>query len=112
VSAQPVRLPQNIAESAGQETGLMLVAVEKDSPADKGGLMLGDIVISLDGQAVRHMDDLMAALSGDRVGASVPVQVVRGGQTQDAHVTIGERESQSESGDEHGHGHRRGRWGE
>ncbi len=92
VSAQPVRLPQGIAESSGQETGLMLVAVEQGSPADKGGLLQGDVIISMDGQAVRHMDDLMAALSGDRVGAAVPVKIVRGGETQDKSVTIGERE--------------------
>ncbi|HVU12564.1 MAG TPA: trypsin-like peptidase domain-containing protein [Phototrophicaceae bacterium] len=92
VSAQPVRLPQGIAESAGQETGLMLVAVEQGSPADKGGLLQGDVVISMDGQAVRHMDDLMAALSGDRVGMAVSVKIVRGGETQDKSVTIGERE--------------------
>jgi S1-C subfamily serine protease len=88
VSAQPVRLPQGIAD---QETGLMLVSVEEDSPADKGGLLLGDIIISMGGQPVRHMDDLMAGLSGDRVGTTVPVQVVRGGQMQEFQVTIGER---------------------
>ncbi len=92
VSAQPVRLPQNIAESASQETGLMLAAVEPGSPADKGGLLLGDVIISMGGQSVRHMDDLMAALSGDRVGTAVAVQVVRGGQVQETQVTIGERE--------------------
>jgi len=92
VSAQPVRLSPAVTESSGQETGLMLVAVEAGSPADKGGLLLGDIIISMDGQSVRHMDDLMAGLTGDRVGSAVPVRVVRGGQTQDLQVTIGERE--------------------
>jgi S1-C subfamily serine protease len=92
VSAQPVRLPANLAGSVGQETGLLLVAVEADSPADRGGLLLGDTVVALDGQPVRHMDDLMALLSGDRVGRSVSARVVRGGQAQDLQVTIGERE--------------------
>ncbi len=116
VSAQPVRLPENIAASAEQETGLLLVAVEPGSPADQGGLLLGDVIIALDGQTVRHMDDLMAALSGDRVGMSVPVKVVRGGQAQDFQVTIGERESPGEQGGHggwHGGGRRRrGPWGE
>lgn len=92
VSAQPVRLPQNIAESSGQETGLMLAAVEPDSPAANGGLVLGDVIVAMGGQPVRHMDDLLAALSGDRVGTSVAVRVVRGGQAQELQVTIGERE--------------------
>jgi hypothetical protein len=38
------------------------------------------------------MDDLMSLLSGDRVGTAVPVRVVRGGETQDKSVTIGERD--------------------
>jgi S1-C subfamily serine protease len=92
VSAQPVRLPADIAESTGQETGLMLAAVEADSPAANGGLFLGDVIVTIDGQAVRHMDDLLAALSGDRAGVSVPVRVVRGGQAQELQVTIGERD--------------------
>jgi len=108
VSAQPVRLPENVAEGAAQETGLLLVAVEPGSPADQGGLLLGDVIITLDGQAVRQMDDLMASLNGDRVGASVPVRVVRGGQVQEFSVTIGEREAPS--GGREGHEGRRRRW--
>jgi S1-C subfamily serine protease len=91
VSAQPVRLSGNIASAAGQETGLMLVAVEDNSPADQGGLAMGDTIIAVDGASVRMMDDLMALLSGDRVGKTVPIKIVRGGQTQEAQVTIGER---------------------
>ncbi len=92
VSAQPVRLPANIAESAAQETGLMLVAVEPGSPADQGGLVLGDVIVSLAGQAIRQMDDLMSMLTGDRVGTAVAVKVVRGGEVTEKSVTIGEKD--------------------
>jgi S1-C subfamily serine protease len=92
VSAQPVRLPQNIAESVKQETGLLLVSVEQGSPADAGGLLLGDTLVAVDGESVRHMDDLMALLSSDRVGKTVSVRVLRGGQLQDIQVVIGERD--------------------
>jgi S1-C subfamily serine protease len=91
VGAQPVRLPEALAESLGQETGLLLVSVEPGSPADGAGLTLGDTIVALDGQAVRHMDELLALLGGDRVGASVPIGILRGGQTQELVVTIGER---------------------
>ena len=91
VSAQPVRLPEALAQEVGQETGLLLVDVEADSPAYQGGLLLGDTIVSLDGEAVHHMDDLLALLSGDRVGRAVPVRVVRGGQLHAMEVTIGER---------------------
>lgn len=92
VSAQPVRLPPNVVESVGQETGLLLISVEPNSPAEKGGLVLGDTLITLDGEKVRQMDDLMALLSGDRVGKSVTARVLRGGQPHETQVAIGERE--------------------
>jgi S1-C subfamily serine protease len=91
VSAQPVRLPESIASQVGQETGLMLMSVEPGSPADSGGLMMGDTLLALDGERVRQMDDLLALLSGDRVGKTVPILALRGGQQQTLNVTIGER---------------------
>lgn len=91
VGAQPVRLPAALGQQLGQETGLLLVSVEPDSPAERAGLLLGDTIVALDGQAVRHLDDLLALLSSDRIGRSVPVRIVRGGQMQELTVVIGER---------------------
>jgi S1-C subfamily serine protease len=92
LSAQPVRLPEAIAQSSGQPTGLLLMTVEPGSPADKGGLMLGDTLLALDNQRVGQMDDLMALLTGDRVGQNVPVRILRGGQVHELSVTVGERQ--------------------
>jgi S1-C subfamily serine protease len=92
VGAQPVRLPTAVAQQASQETGLLLVSVNPGSPADKAGLLLGDTIIHLDDHSVRSMDDLLLLLSGDRVGATVPVSIVRGGQVVELTVVIGERE--------------------
>ena len=91
VGAQPARLPGGPATQLGQETGLLLGSVEPGSPADRGGLFMGDTIVALDGQAVKQMDDLLALLSGDRVGKDVPVRIVRGGQMLDVMVTIGEQ---------------------
>lgn len=90
VKAQPVQLPTGIAAELGQETGLLLAGVEKDSPAERGGLLLGDTMVTFAGEPVRHMDDLLALLSGDRVGRAVAVRVVRGGQLHTVEVTVGE----------------------
>lgn len=90
VSAQPVRLPQNT--DAGQETGLLLISVEPGSPAEQGGLVLGDTLVAVDSEKVRHMDDLMALLGGERVGKTVTTRVLRGGQLQEFQVKIAERE--------------------
>jgi S1-C subfamily serine protease len=91
VGAQPVRLPSGLEQQLGQETGLLLVSVEPGSPADQGGLLLGDTIVALDGQPVRHMDDLLALLSSDRVGETLPVRIVRSGQVQELKVVVGER---------------------
>jgi S1-C subfamily serine protease len=92
VGVQPARLPEKLAEELDQESGALIVSVEPDSPADKGGLFLGDTVISLDGQPVADLEDLLGTLTGDRVGKQVAVRIVRGGQVQEVSVTIGERE--------------------
>jgi len=91
VGTQPARLSEGLAKQLGQETGLLLVSVEPGSPAEQGGLFMGDTIVAFDGQAVRHHDDLLGHLAGDRVGASLPVRIVRGGQVQELHVVVGER---------------------
>jgi S1-C subfamily serine protease len=91
VGIQPARLSEALAEQLGQKTGLLLVSVEPGSPAESGGLYMGDTIVALDGQPVRHHDDLLGLLSGDRVGKSVPVRIVRGGQVQEVTVNVGER---------------------
>lgn len=91
VSTQPVRLPAALSQQLGQETGLLLAAVEPGSPAEQGGLLLGDTIVALAGTAVRHHDDLLALLSADRVGATVKVSLIRGGQVQQIEVVVGER---------------------
>ncbi len=91
VGAQPARLPDVLAQQLNQETGLLVVSVEPGGPADKAGLFMGDTLVTLGGQPIRHLDDLLATLSGDRIGATVPARVVRGGEPRDLNVVIGER---------------------
>ena len=91
VGAQPARLPAGLADRLGQETGLLLISVEPDSPAEKGGLLMGDTVVAIDEQPTRHVDDLLGFLSGDRVGASAKIDIVRGGAVKDLTVVIGEQ---------------------
>lgn len=92
ISSQPVYLPEAQRAGREQETGLLIVRVDKDTPAENGGLLLGDILVALDSQPVNDVDDLQALLSGDRVGNPIPVEVIRGGQVQTITVTIGQRD--------------------
>ncbi len=98
VGAQPARLPAGIAEQLGQEVGLLLVSIEPGSPADKGGLVLGDTIVAMDGQPVRHLDDLQAGLTGDHVGQPVALRLLRAGQLQEVKVVVGDREQAGRTG--------------
>lgn len=93
IGTQPVALPASMRSSLtlAQETGLLVVTVEAEGPADRAGLLLGDILIGLGGAPIADIDDLQAQLAGDRVGTAMPARLIRGGQIQDVVVTIGER---------------------
>jgi S1-C subfamily serine protease len=91
ISSQAVELPESQRAGREQESGLLVVRVEEGSPAAQGGLLLGDILVGLDGQSIADIDDLQALLVGDRVGRAVPVEVIRGGTLQTVQVTIGQR---------------------
>jgi S1-C subfamily serine protease len=91
VGIQPVRLPGNLAQGLGQETGLLLVQVRPGTPAEQAGLLLGDTIVALDGQPVPHHDALLALLGGDRLGTPLPVRIVRAGQVQELDIVIGDR---------------------
>ena len=92
VGVQPVRLPQALAKELGQETGLILVSVEPGSPADKGGLLLGDSLLSVDGAPVRQLDELLDLLSHEFVDREVVLRILRAGGVLEQKVRIGERE--------------------
>ena len=93
VGAQAVRVPQAMAESLGlpREQGLLVVSLEPDGPAEKGGLLIGDIIVALDGAPVAEVEELQDRLTSDRVGTALAIRLIRGGQPAAAEVTVGER---------------------
>ena len=93
IRSQAVEIPGATQKALQREqaAGLLVVSVEKDSPAAKGGLMVGDILLSVASVPVFHHDELFTSLSGDVVGKSTPVEILRGGQPQTLNVLIGER---------------------
>ncbi len=93
VRSQPVSIPTSQQKALGrdQSSGLLLVGVEEKSPADVGGLLVGDIIVAIAGQSVTEADQLLSSLAGDVVGKPTAVDVLRGGQPVTITVTIGER---------------------
>jgi S1-C subfamily serine protease len=92
VSTQPVALAEDVAGTLGQPSGLMIIGTEKGGPADQGGLLQGDVIVALGGDAISDIEDLQAALGPETVGQPLPVKVVRGGEVKTVNVTVGVRE--------------------
>ncbi len=92
ISSQPAQLPNALAARlGGQESGLLVVMVEPESPADKAGLILGDLLVSLGGQAVTDTESLQMQLGSERVGKSTTAVVLRGGEPRELTIVPGER---------------------
>lgn len=91
ISTQRVALPAAFAAASEQESGLLVSGVEPGSPADSGGVLVGDILIALAGATIEGTEDLQDALSPELVGAWVPVRVLRGGEPVELSITVGER---------------------
>ena len=79
-------------EGFGEPRGALVAAVMPDSPADEGGLQAGDIVLSFDGKQVEKMRALPRIVSDAEVGATVPVEVWRKGETVRLEVVVGRLE--------------------
>ena len=90
VGIQPTRLPADISSQLGQEAGLLINSVEPGAAAEKSGLFLGDTIVSVAGNPIRQVDDLMAALGPDSVDATVALRIVRGGRIQEQTVVVGD----------------------
>ncbi len=71
--------------------GLVILSVEPDGPAALAGLMVGDVIVSLDGHATEHPDQVLDLLGGDVVGRTLKVELVRGGKQARVDLLVGER---------------------
>jgi S1-C subfamily serine protease len=92
IATIPIRLPPQLEKQAGQGAALLVTAVEEDSPAARGGLLVGDVLLSLDGRPVSHVGDLLPALEEERIGDAAPARVLRAGSLLDMTLTIGAHE--------------------
>jgi len=83
---------KDLAESFGlpKPAGALVNQVEKGGPADKAGVLAGDIILKFDGKAVNQSSDLPRLVGGTKPGTKSTVQVYRKGETKDLSVTVAE----------------------
>lgn len=87
IVSNPVELPEDANLESKQETGLLIMSVERGSPAKAAGLALGDVLVGFDGKAVSGCGDLTSLLTEDAIGKTSKIQVLRGGKLQELSIT-------------------------
>jgi S1-C subfamily serine protease len=80
IAAQQTAIPRRLRHAAAlsQEGAVMVGTVEPDSAAARAGLKPGDIILGLDGQSIAGADDLVRALTGEKIGRDVALDILRG----------------------------------
>ncbi len=93
LSMSPVPLPENLRGVVGANvsTGLLVMHVEPESPAGKAGIVLGDVLIQLQGKYVADTAAVRDAMAAARIGDTVKAKVLRGGAQSEFSITLGER---------------------
>ena len=91
IAGQPAQLPDSQRPHDEPGEALLVVGVTAASPAADAGILVGDLLLSFDGQALTSPEDLLGLLVGDRVGRTAPLQVLRGTTRVSLSVLVGER---------------------
>lgn len=91
VGAQPVGLPEAQVQALqlGQSRGLLIVRVEDGSPAERGGLLLGDTLLAVEEARIEDVDDLRRRLRSLRAGQTVQLRILRAGEARTLPVELG-----------------------
>jgi len=76
-------------------TGILVVNVQEDSPADEGGLKARDVILKLDDQLVKDIDDLRKSLEQYDAGDLVTLSILRGDRPKTVKLTLAERDKVS-----------------
>lgn len=76
-----------------QQSGLVILSVADGSPANEGGLLIGDVILSANGQRLRSHSNFLDALGSVAEGATLELDLVRGGERRTVTVTPADREA-------------------
>jgi serine protease Do len=91
INVQAVRLAPRQKDSAPDGRALLVFGVAADGAADRGGVLVGDVLLRFNDQTVGDPEDLQDVLASVQPGAEVTVTLIRGGSEQQVALTVGER---------------------
>jgi S1-C subfamily serine protease len=96
IAAQTIPLPRRLIVATGSAPRAVRVGeIEQGSPAERGGLHVGDIVLSIDGAAVDGADDLIRLLGGEKIGRPMVLGVIQGARMREVEITPIERRAKA-----------------
>ena len=93
IAGGPRPLPPRLARAFAQESGVEVVQVVEDSPADRAGLRPEDLIVSIDGDAIVTVDELHKLMVSDAIGRTLRVTVIREGRRLDVTLVPAELET-------------------
>jgi S1-C subfamily serine protease len=93
VGLQPVRLPESLRQALQrkEKTAAIVLEVETEGPAHNAGVVIGDILVKLEGKPVMRLEDVQAHLHGEAIGKAVRAEFLRGGVPREVSIVVGER---------------------
>jgi S1-C subfamily serine protease len=88
---QPVQLPDMLKRAANTSAGLLVSAVDDQSAAALGGVLLGDVIVAINGQPLGDYRQIQRLLGPDSVGSELTLAALRAGERIELRLTVGER---------------------
>jgi len=89
IGAQTVPLPQTAGAAAGETSGLLVTSLAAGGPAERAGVLIGDIIVKAAQSAAANLRELRQALAA-HVGRTVELAILRGGAPLDLQASVGE----------------------
>ena len=91
VALQPVALPEAARNAAGCEAGLMVVSLSSGGPAERAGVLLGDVLLAVDGEQIGRPRALAQRVAAIGIGGTCILRLLRAGAVQEVQATVGAR---------------------
>ncbi len=93
LSLQPVRLDQGLIDrlSLAEHRGVIVVNVDPAGPGSAAGMLIGDIIVTWNGEPVRMVREVLRRLGPEAAGHEVELAVIRGGERRSMKLKVGER---------------------